>query len=105
MAPADIAEALGVLQELLQVQQRAPEGFMHMISLKAAAHIAGITESQMRRRCQQNVTGMSGAEYGFKRNEDDDWSVVTLPFLATEPVRNILRFKEVRKSQITWAEA
>jgi hypothetical protein len=104
MAPADIAEALRMLHELLQAQERVPEGIRQTISLKAAAYIAGITDSQMRRRCKQNATGTCGAEYGFKRSEDTDWSVLALPFLTSLPMRNVLRFKEVTKSQITWAE-
>jgi hypothetical protein len=103
MPPAAIIEALNLFQALLDAQNRAPEGFKHMISLKAAAHVACITNSQMRRRCQQNISGLSGGGYGFKQIGDDDWSVVTLPFLASVPLEKILRFKEVRKSQVIWA--
>lgn len=63
------------------------------IDLKEAAFIAGISESQMRRRCQANIHGVHPDGYGRKL-EGDRWDVIAVPFLLSVPLKAIERYRE-----------
>ena len=54
---------------------------VHKISLKDAAFLAGISESQMRKRCEDNRYDVDPSGFGLKRG--NLWDVAIVPFLAT----------------------
>lgn len=87
---------LELVLHLLRWQERAPVGALHTLELKDAAYIAGVSESRMRRRCQENVFGLHPNGYGRKKESSAGlWEVVALPFLMSVPMRNLARFREV----------
>ncbi|TWI73628.1 hypothetical protein IQ16_01766 [Bradyrhizobium huanghuaihaiense] len=87
---------LEVVLGLLRARQQASPGELHTLELKEAAHVAGVSESQMRRLCQAHVFGLHPNGYGRKKKSNADlWEVVALPFLMSVPIRNLARFREV----------
>jgi hypothetical protein len=77
----------------LRADAVAPAGSMHTIRLKDAAYIAGVSEAQMRKRCEENIHSFHPGGYGLKRDGSNRWEVVFAPFIATVPVGALLRVK------------
>ena len=88
---ADLEAMLARLREYAS----APDS-VHKISLKDAAFLAGISESQMRRRCEDNLYDVDPGGYGLKRG--NLWDVATVPFLATLPLSALGRVKGARRA-------
>lgn len=69
------------------------------MELKDAAYVAGVSESQMRRRCQELPYGIVDGGYGFRDRGERPWSVVILPFFMSLPLIAILRFRNSRAAR------
>jgi hypothetical protein len=80
------------ITEHLRADADAPAGSVHKISLKEAAYIAGISEAQMRKRCEENnAYGVVAGGFGYKRR--GRWEVVFVPFINSLPVSALARVK------------
>jgi hypothetical protein len=90
---SDLAAALEIVLELA----RRPAEATNSMDLKDAAFVAGISESQMRRRCQLLPFGIVAGGYGLKGRGERPWKVVILPFLMSLPLVAILRFRDSRE--------
>ncbi len=93
-AAADIDVLVSSLQAIadrLRAEAAAPAGSIHTIPLKTAAYIAGVSEAQMRRRCEDNVYGVVAGGYGFKKRSR--WAIVFAPFINSLPVNALRRVK------------
>jgi hypothetical protein len=86
-----IVASLEAMLVRLRAQANEPAGTMQTITVKQAAYAAGISEAQMRKRC----------EHEFRLNPDDGyaikdggrWEVVFAPFVNSLPVSALRRVK------------
>ncbi|MVT69979.1 hypothetical protein GPL21_33385 [Bradyrhizobium pachyrhizi] len=63
------------------------------ISLKAAAYAAGVSEAQMRKRCNERMYGEVAGGYGYR--DGGRLEVVLVPFIADLRVGDLERVKIV----------
>jgi hypothetical protein len=91
-----MVSSLLMITDQLRADAAAPRGSLHTIPLKDAAFIAGISEAQMRKRCEKHVYGITSGGYGRKRSSR--WEVVFAPFVATLPVRALGRVNTLNRA-------
>jgi phenylacetate-coenzyme A ligase PaaK-like adenylate-forming protein len=91
-----ISATVQALRAVADQLEEAPPGAVRRMLLKDAAFVAGISEPQMRRRCEQNVYGDVAGGYGFK--DGGRWEVVIAPFVATLPVSALPRVNSINRA-------
>ncbi|MGY3584455.1 stalled ribosome alternative rescue factor ArfA [Bradyrhizobium sp. USDA 4341] len=87
----EVAAMLTAMRTIVDQLEDAAPGPARRMQLKDAAFVAGISEAQMRRRCEQNRYGKPGG-YGYRIG--GRWQVVIAPFVNSLPVSALLRVKE-----------
>lgn len=87
-----MASSLEAIAQQLRSDAGNPAGSAMTIPLKHAAFFAGISEAQMRKRCEQSVYDHHAGGFGIKRGKF--WEVAFAPFIATLPVGALELVKE-----------
>ena len=85
---ATVAALRGIADQL-DAEADAPPGLVRIIWLKDAAYIAGVSEAQMRKRCDSQKYGVHAGGYGCKQGGRR--AVVFAPFIASLPVSALER--------------
>jgi len=93
MGAAEFDTMTTAMRSIMDQLAEAPTG---RIFLKDAAYIAGVTEAQMRKRCEDNRYGMEPGGYGFKNG--CRWEVVVAPFVNSLPVSALVRFRDINRA-------
>ena len=76
-----MVSSLRTVADQLHAEAQATAGSVHTIPLKDAAFIAGVSEAQMRKRCEANIYGLVAGGYGYKNGSR--WAIVFAPFIPT----------------------
>lgn len=97
-AAADLEAAATALRMILDQLAEAPPGSLRRMCLKDAAFVAGISEAQMRRRCEANVYGVVAGGYGFKNGSR--WEIVVVPFISTLPISALRHVNRVNRARM-----
>ncbi|MDA9407942.1 hypothetical protein [Bradyrhizobium sp. CCBAU 45384] len=95
---ASIAATVQALRAVADQLEEAPLGAMRRMRLKDAAYVAGVSEAQMRKRCEDNRFGIEPGGYGFKNGAR--WEVVIAPFVDTLPVSALRRVNSVNRARM-----
>lgn len=95
MGAAEFDTMATAMKSILDQIAASPTG---RLLLKDAAYIAGISEAQMRKRCEENRYGMDVGGYGFKNG--GHWEVVVAPFVNSLPVSALPRFRDINRAWI-----
>lgn len=98
MDAAEIDAMVFALRAIAAQLAEAPIGSVRRIPLKDAAFVAGVSEAQMRRRCEQSRYGIVTGGYGFKVGSR--WEVVWAPFVATLPVGSLHRVNAINRARM-----
>ncbi|QIG96297.1 hypothetical protein [Bradyrhizobium sp. 6(2017)] len=96
MTGENVDAMVAALRTTADQLEEAPAGAIRRIPVKLAARVAGVTEAQMRRRCEQNVYGVDVGGYGFKNG--GRWEVVIAPFIASLPVSALSRVNSINRA-------
>ncbi|HEX7882958.1 MAG TPA: hypothetical protein VF499_09485 [Afipia sp.] len=88
----EVAAMLVAMRTIVDQLEDAAPGPARRMQLKDAAFVAGISEAQMRRRCEQNRYDVQPGGYGFRVG--GRWQVVIAPFVNSLPVSALPRVKE-----------
>jgi hypothetical protein len=97
-AAADLETAFAALRTIVDELAEAPPGSLRRMPLKDAAFVVGISETRMRRRCEENVYGVVVGGYGYKRR--GRWEVVLAPFVIGLPVSALRRVNTINRSRL-----
>jgi hypothetical protein len=95
MHPAEIDAMMATMQTTMDHLTKAPPGPSNTITLKEAAYVAGVTEAQMRKRCEKNLYGTKPGGFGWRVRKGCRWEVVVAPFVNSLPVKALPRLLEV----------
>ena len=96
MTDDQVDAMLVAMRTIMDQLAEAPPGSFCRIRLKHAAYVAGITEAQMRKRCEQNRFGIDPGGYGFRKG--CRWEVVVAPFVNSLPVSALARFRDINRA-------
>jgi hypothetical protein len=90
----DTADFDAMLLAMRTITDQLAEAPNSKITLKEAAYVAGVTEAQMRKRCEDNRYAVDPGGYGYKKV--GRWEVVIAPFVKSLPVSALARFRDVK---------
>jgi hypothetical protein len=83
------------MEAILDLMRRQASGSMFYLELKTAAFIAGVSEAQMRKRCEEDREAHREGPGGYAFKSGGRWTVGTVRFLMTLPLSALVRFRQV----------
>lgn len=95
---AEVDATVLVLRTIADQLAEVPPGATRCMPVKDAAYIAGISEAQMRRRCELSVFSVDRGGYGRKIGAR--WWVVIAPFILTLPVGALHRVNMLNRARM-----